>query len=50
MTQLTVLPHPEYCPDGAILEAPEGVSICETLLENGIEIEHACECSSACTT
>ena len=50
MTRLTVLPHPEYCPDGAILEAPEGVSICESLLESGIEIEHACECSCACTT
>ena len=50
MTKLTILPHPEYCPDGAVLEASEGDSICETLLENGIEIELACECSCACTT
>jgi len=26
------------------------VSICDTLLANGIEIEHACEKSCACTT
>jgi 2Fe-2S ferredoxin len=28
----------------------EGVSICDTLLGAGIEIEHACEKSCACTT
>lgn len=50
MTQLIVLPHSEYCPDGAVLEAPIGESICEVLLNNDIEIEHACECSCACTT
>lgn len=50
MTRLTVLPHPEYCPDGAVIEATAGASICEVLLENDIEIEHACECSCACTT
>lgn len=50
MTQLIVLPHADLCPDGAVIDAPRGVSICETLLENGIEIEHACEMSCACTT
>lgn len=50
MTQLIVLPHSDYCPDGVVLEAPVGESICEVLLNNGIEIEHACECSCACTT
>jgi 2Fe-2S ferredoxin len=44
------LPHEEYCPEGAVLEAQKGVSICDTLLDNGIEIEHACEKSCACTT
>jgi 2Fe-2S ferredoxin len=29
---------------------PPGTSICEALLEQGIEIEHACEMSCACTT
>ena len=37
MTQLIVLPHPENCPDGAVIEAEEGKSICETLLENGVD-------------
>jgi len=50
MTQVVVLPHVELCPDGAVLEAEEGTSICDTLLENGIDIEHACEKSCACTT
>jgi ferredoxin, 2Fe-2S len=50
MTQIVVLPHVENCPDGAVIEAEEGKSICESLLENGIELEHACEMSCACTT
>ena len=29
---------------------PVGTSICEALLNNGIEIEHACDMSCACTT
>jgi 2Fe-2S ferredoxin len=50
MTQLIVLPHPQLCPEGAVLEADEGLSVCEALLNHQIEIEHACECSCACTT
>lgn len=50
MTQLLVLPHVELCPEGAVIEAQPGESICDTLLENGIDIEHACEKSCACTT
>lgn len=50
MPQLIVLPHVELCPDGAVLDAPKGKSICDVLLENDIEIEHACEKSCACTT
>jgi 2Fe-2S ferredoxin len=50
MPVITVLPHPEFCPDGARIEAPRGTSVCEALLEHGIEIEHACEMSCACTT
>lgn len=50
MTQIIVLPHADLCPDGAVVEAEPGVSICDALLENGIEIEHACEMSCACTT
>ena len=50
MTQIVVLPHVELCPDGAVIEAEAGKSICQTLLENDIELEHACEMSCACTT
>jgi len=48
--KLNVLPHSEICPRGAEIDAREGVSICDTLLDAGIEIEHACEKSCACTT
>jgi 2Fe-2S ferredoxin len=47
---LKVLPHAEYCPEGRSIEAEAGATVCETLLENGIAIEHACEMSCACTT
>lgn len=50
MPRLKVLPHPQLCPHGAELEAKQGVSILDMLLDNGIEIEHACEKSCACTT
>ena len=50
MPKLTVLPHAELCPQGAEIEAIAGVSICDALLAHGIEIEHACEKSCACTT
>ena len=50
MTQIIVLPHEELCPKGALFEAEPGSSICDALLEHGIEIEHACEKSCACTT
>ena len=50
MPQIVVLPHHTLCPDGAVIEAPAGKSICDALLENDIEIEHACEKSCACTT
>ncbi len=50
MPQIIVLPHEVLCPDGAVLEVAAGVSVCDALLENDIEIEHACEKSCACTT
>ncbi len=50
MTQIIVLPHHELCPEGAVIEAKPGQSICDALLEHDIEIEHACEKSCACTT
>jgi 2Fe-2S ferredoxin len=50
MPEIVVLPHAEICPEGATFEAQKGMSICDNLLRQGIEIEHACEKSCACTT
>lgn len=50
MPQLIFLPHEEICPEGAVIEVEPGTSICDAALANGIEIEHACEKSCACTT
>jgi 2Fe-2S ferredoxin len=50
MPKIIVLPHTDICPEGTVIEADTGSSICEELLKNGIEIEHACEMSCACTT
>jgi 2Fe-2S ferredoxin len=50
MAVIRILPHPEYCPQGATIEAAPGTSVCEALLEHEIPIEHACDSSCACTT
>ena len=50
MPKLKILPHGALCPQGAEFEAEPGKSLCDTLLENHIDIEHACEKSCACTT
>jgi len=50
MPQIIFLPHEEICPEGAVIEAETGVTICDAALANGIDIEHACEQSCACTT
>ena len=50
MIEIVVLPHYEICPEGVVVEAEAGESICEALLRNDIDIEHACEMSCACTT
>jgi 2Fe-2S ferredoxin len=48
--QIVVLPHALLCPEGAVIDAPAGKSLCDALLDSDIEIEHACEKSCACTT
>lgn len=50
MPTIRVLPHEEICPEGAVVKADPGQSICRALLEAGVAIEHACELSCACTT
>jgi len=50
MPAIRVMPHPEICPQGAVVQAQPGESICRALLDQGVEVEHACELSCACTT
>ncbi len=50
MPQIIFLPHETLCPDGAVIEAEPGETICDAALRHDIEIEHACEKSCACTT
>ena len=50
MPTIQVLPHAELCPDGKTFEANSGKSLLDNLLDQGIEVEHACEKSCACTT
>ena len=50
MPRITVLPNAALCPAGAQIEAKSGKTILDNLLEYGIEVEHACEKSCACTT
>jgi 2Fe-2S ferredoxin len=50
MPQIIVLPHVELCPEGAAFEAESGVSICDNLLNQHIDIDHACDKVCACTT
>ncbi|AGF48260.1 ferredoxin, 2Fe-2S 2e-39 [Candidatus Kinetoplastibacterium oncopeltii TCC290E] len=51
MSKITILPNKDICPEGiTINNAPEGVSICKILLDNNINIEHACGMVGACTT
>jgi hypothetical protein len=33
-----ILPHEELCPEGVVIEAEKGISVCNALLANDIEI------------
>ncbi|MEO2174588.1 MAG: ISC system 2Fe-2S type ferredoxin, partial [bacterium] len=50
MPQIVILPHPERCPEGIVIDAEPGDNLIELALANGVEIEHACEMACACTT
>ena len=50
MPKIKILPGHVLCPQGTEIEARTGVSVCDSLLENHIDIEHACEKQAACTT
>ncbi len=50
MPVLHFMAHVEICPEERTIEVEPGVSICDAALSHGIDIEHACEKSCACTT
>jgi ferredoxin, 2Fe-2S len=50
MPQIVLLPHAELCPEGKTFEGKSGMSLLDNVLEQGVEVEHACEKSCACTT
>jgi|TARA_B110000444_G_scaffold143474_1_gene134272 2Fe-2S ferredoxin len=50
MPKIIVLPHNDLCPEGNVIEVKKGTSICDALLKNNIDIEHACDQVCACTT
>ena len=50
MPRIIVLPNKSICPEGAEVQATPGESICRALLRDGVDIEHACDMSCACTT
>ena len=50
MTKIVFLPHAELCPAGLVVDVAPGTTILDAALENGIELEHACDKSCACTT
>ncbi len=50
MPKVVFLPHETHCPEGMVIEASAGDNLIEVALAQGIDIEHACEMSCACTT
>lgn len=50
MPQIVVLPNPGKCPNGAVFIGKSGVALCQQLIDQGIDIDHACQQSCACTT
>lgn len=50
MPTVTFLAHEVLCPEGKTVEVDAGITILDTALFNGIELEHACEKSCSCTT
>ncbi len=50
MPTITVLPHPDLCPQGACFEANAGSHLCDALAAHGVAIDHACAKACVCTT
>lgn len=50
MPIIKILPHDELAPNGKEFKVANGTNLCEAILASGVEIEHACDMSCACTT
>lgn len=50
MTHVTILPHPDSCPDGLAIEVNPGKVLCDALLSAGVAMEHACDGVCACSS
>ncbi len=50
MIKIHVLPHDVLCPNGKVILGNSGQNLCKLMLDNDINIEHACDMSCACTT
>ncbi|EPE37339.1 2Fe-2S ferredoxin [Candidatus Photodesmus katoptron] len=50
MSKIIILPNEKFCPSGVVLEAKPSELLLDVALRYGIDIEHACEKSCACTT
>ena len=50
MPKVTFLPHSQLCPTAMTVEANPGETLLDVALRHGIDIDHACEKSCACTT
>ncbi len=50
MPKVRLLPHPDLCPQGREISLTAGASLCTGLLKAGVQIEHACEMVTACST
>jgi 2Fe-2S ferredoxin len=50
MPVIKILPHAEYCPQGAVIEAATGTSICVAVLDKNLLFEHACVMSCGCSS
>lgn len=50
MSKVTVLPHSEACPQGAVFNAAPGENLARAMIAHGVKVQHACEFNCACAT
>jgi len=50
MATIRVLPHEVLVPQGTQFESQAGKSLCQQLIDHGVDIEHSCGMVAACTT